>query len=188
MKRVAWTLALCLTAPLAVGCDSGDSSEADSGASSDTDASEDSSGGDNEALGCAAEIEHDTTDGATEDRQMTWGAPCTEDSECVALLGTGGVCLNQAVIYELPQGYCTKTCVLPPDTQYSENDEQCDPNGGVDCIGEAPLLQVCAPQCTDDAQCTRDGYTCRNFPLIAMEGDPTYCLMPDCCEGSCAEE
>ena len=105
-----------------------------------------------------------------------------------SLLGEGGVCLTEAVIYELPQGYCSKTCTLPAGTQYSVDDAQCDPAGGVDCIGQAPLFQVCAPQCTDDAQCTRDGYTCRNFPLIAMEGDPTYCLMPDCCEGSCAEE
>lgn len=206
MKRAAWTLALCLVAPLATGCDSGDDSSGDEGAATDdgsgsadptgdsndgtdSSAADSSGGGDSNdaALGCAADIEHDTTDGATEDRQATWGAPCTEDSECVALLGDGGVCLTEAVIYELPQGYCTKTCTLPAGTQYSVDDAQCDPAGGVDCIGQAPLFQVCAPQCTDDSQCTRDGYTCRNFPLIATEGDPTYCLMPDCCEESCTE-
>lgn len=139
-------------------------------------------------VGCAADIEEDTTDGSTENLQVTWGAPCTEDAECIELLGEGGVCLLEAVLYELPLGYCSKTCTLEGGTMYSIDDPQCDPNGGVDCIGQAPLFMVCAPQCTDDAQCFRSGYTCRNFPLIANEGDPTYCLMPDCCEGTCAEE
>ncbi len=156
---------------------------------SEADASGTDPGSDTSAveLGCAADIEHDTTDGATEPLMDSWGAPCSEDSECVALLGEGGVCLFSAVIYELPGGYCSKNCELPSGVQYSENDPGCDPNGGVDCIGQAPLLQVCAPRCTDDDQCSRDGYTCRNLPMLASEGDPTYCLMPDCCQDTCAE-
>lgn len=209
MKRAAWIVSLCLALPFAAGCPADDSEEGDEGTntnatsntsgSSETDASgsdptgaDGSSGDDSDdssaALGCAANIDNDTTDGATEDVQTTWGAPCTDDSDCVALLGEGGVCLVEAVIFELPQGYCSKECTLPSGEMYSFDDPQCDAAGGVDCIGQAPLFQVCSPQCTDDAQCSRDGYTCRNFPLIAQEGDPTYCLMPDCCEGSCAEE
>lgn len=201
MKR-AWTRLLCLALPLVVGCPADDSEEGDEGAtnsesngtagSSETDdptaadASGTSEGSDDSAaLGCAANIEHDTTDGASDDKQMTWGAPCSEDAECVALLGEGGRCMFEAVIFELPQGYCSKDCTLPSGEMYSLDDPQCDPNGGVDCIGQAPLLQVCAVQCTDDNQCSRGGYTCRNFPLIASEGDPTYCLMPDCCQDSC---
>jgi len=95
------------------------------------------------------------------------------------------VCLGEAVIFELPGGYCSKLCTLPEDTNYSFDDPQCDPTGGVDCIGQAPLFEVCAPQCKQESQCTRDGYICRTFPLISEEGDPTYCLMPDCCQDSC---
>ncbi len=207
MKRVAWIFALSF----ALGCPADDTDENDTGAdsaqsdsqtasgtatsgnatadgSADDSSGEAGDGNDSAAeLGCAANIEADTTDGATEDVMQTWGAPCTDDAQCIELLGEGGVCLTTAVIYELPQGYCSKLCELPPDTQYSDDDPQCDPNGGVDCIGQAPLFQVCAPKCSDDAQCSRDGYTCRRFPLIASEGDPTYCLMPDCCEESCQE-
>ncbi len=208
MKRLPW---FCLlSTALVAGCPADDdpsetgdsSSEASSaaddssgpGGSSDpsdtnvTSATSDTSDDSSALLGCAAEIDEDTTDGAADEIQTTWGAPCTEDSECEALLGDGGVCLFEAVIFELPLGYCSKTCTLPSGSMYSIDDPQCDPDGGVDCIGQAPLFMVCAPQCTDDTQCNRDGYTCRNFPLIASEGDPTYCLMPDCCEGSCAEE
>ncbi len=206
MKRLAW---LCLlSSALVAGCPaddvSGDGSEDDeagtasngptgptgtpTGTEGDSSTAASSDADDSSAeLGCAAQIDGDTTDGATEDLQVTWGAPCSEDSECEALLGEGGVCLFEAVIYELPQGYCSKTCTLPSGSMYSTDDPQCDPNGGVDCIGQAPLFMVCAPQCTDDLQCTRGGYTCRNFPIIANEGDPTYCLMPNCCESSCAE-
>lgn len=200
MKR-AWTRLLCLALPLVVGCPSDDAETGDEGANTnsasngttptsgtetDPTAADGSSTDDSSAaLGCAANIEHDTTDGSSNDLQMTWGAPCSEDAECVALLGDGGRCMFEAVIYELPQGYCTKDCTLPSGEMYSIDDPQCDPNGGVDCIGQAPLLQVCAVQCTDDDQCSRGGYTCRNFPLIAQEGDPTYCLMPDCCEETC---
>ncbi|MCR9161714.1 MAG: hypothetical protein ACE37F_36070 [Nannocystaceae bacterium] len=198
MKRAGWIASLCLALPLAAGCPADDSEEGDegsntSGPSSESDPSSadgSESGGDDSsaALGCAAEVENDTTDGASDDLQLTWGAPCTDDAECIDLLGEGGVCLFEAVIYELPLGYCSKSCELPSGEKYVFDDPACDPNGGIDCIGLAPLFQVCAPQCTDDAQCSRDGYSCRNFPMIAEEGDPTYCLMPDCCEGSCAEE
>ena len=206
MKRAAWIVSLCLALPFAAGCAADDTEEGDEGANTNatsntsgsetetaasdpTSADGSESGGDDSsaALGCAAEVENDTTDGASDDVQTTWGAACSSDAECVELLGEGGICLFEAVIYELPLGYCTKSCELPPGEKYVFDDPVCDPNGGVDCIGLAPLFQTCAPQCTDDAQCGRDGYSCRNFPMIAEEGDPTFCLMPDCCEGNCAD-
>ena len=138
---------------------------------------------DSAALGCAAEIEHDTTDGAMGDLQMTWGAACETDDDCVALLGADAVCLFEAVIYELPLGYCTKPCMLGDGERVLPNDPACDPAGGIDCIGQNLVgFQYCAPPCTDDGQCSRDGYTCRQMPMIAMAEDPSYCLMPDCCD------
>ncbi|MBV1859181.1 MAG: hypothetical protein KUG77_12275 [Nannocystaceae bacterium] len=181
MKCFAWISAVCLALPLAAGCPSDE---------------EDSAGNDGGNSGSNTSPETTTDDeptttaegssgGGGEGLQSTWGAPCTQDSECEALLGTGGVCLNEAVIFELPGGYCSKLCTLPEGSKYSVNDPQCDPAGGIDCIGQAPLFEVCAPPCTEDSQCGRSQYACRNFPLIAEEGDPTYCLMPDCCQESC---
>ncbi|MGH1341360.1 MAG: hypothetical protein ACRBN8_07415 [Nannocystales bacterium] len=189
MKSLAWISAVCLALPLVAGCPSDEddsageetaSSESNTAAStSDTPTTTD------QPATSDPTTMADGSSGGEDDLQVTWGAPCTEDSECVALLGEGGVCLTEAVIFELPGGYCSKTCTLPEGSKYSLNDAQCDPAGGVDCIGQAPLFEVCAPQCTSDSQCSRDQYGCRNFPLIAEEGDPTYCLMPDCCQDSC---
>jgi hypothetical protein len=164
---------------LLLGCPADDVGEegSETGDPPMTDSADDSA-----ALGCAAEIEHDTTDGAPGDLQQMWGAACETDADCVALLGDGAVCLFEAVIYELPLGYCTKPCTLGPDERVIENDPACAPTG-VDCIGNNAVgFEYCAPPCTDDGQCGRDGYTCRLMPMIAMEGDPTYCLMPDCCD------
>ncbi len=200
MKRAAWFASICLALPLAA-CADDDTEQGDEGGNTNatsnasgadtedpTSADGSESGGDDSsaALGCAAEVENDTTDGASEDVQTAWGSACTDDAQCIERLGEGGICLFQAVIYELPLGYCTKSCELPAGEKYVFDDPACDPDGGIDCIGLAPLFQYCAPQCSDDAQCGRDGYSCRNFPMIAEDGDPTYCLMPDCCEDNCA--
>jgi hypothetical protein len=143
-------------------------------------------GGDSNPLGCAAGAVGETTDGAMDPLMETWGAPCGNDNECVMLLGEGAICETEAVIYELPLGYCTKPCTLPDtNTRVVPDDPDCDPDGGVACIGSSPLFQRCALLCTDDAQCNRDGYICRRMPLIAQDTDPKACLMPDCCEGGC---
>lgn len=206
MKCFAWISAVCLALPLAAGCPSDDVSignETTNGESETVNATSTgmptSTGVPTSTTDTPSSTDPTTTaptttsgtsgtTGGTDtggDLQAAWGAPCTEDDECVALLGKGGVCLTEAVIYELPGGYCSKLCTLPDDTKYSFDDPQCDPEGGVDCIGQAPLFEVCAPQCTNESQCGRDGYLCRTFPLISEEGDPTYCLMPDCCQDSC---
>ena len=152
-----------------------------------TTGADEGSGADNPALGCAAEIEHDTTDGSSDNIMQTWGAPCAKDADCVDLLGKGAFCLFEAVVYELPLGYCSKPCQLADGEQIVPDDPTCDPNGGVACIGQAPFLQACAVPCTDDAQCGRAGYTCRLMPIISTATDPTFCLMPDCCEDTCEE-
>ncbi|MBL4686109.1 MAG: hypothetical protein JKY37_16065, partial [Nannocystaceae bacterium] len=99
---LAQSLALLLVAPL-MACPADDS--ADSGA-----ASVDETAG---AEQCPIGDFGMGTDGSTNPLMETWGAPCTTDAECVALVGDGGVCQFKAVIYELPGGYCTKACSLP---------------------------------------------------------------------------
>lgn len=156
----------------------------------DTDAPADTSGsGADPMLACALPEVQDTTDGMTNPLMETWGAACGGDADCVALLGDGAVCLlNAAGVYALPHGYCAKPCVLPDmTTRFVPDDPACDPAGGVACTGQKDVFEYCAPICTDDAQCTRDGYICRQMPLIAQPDDPSLCLMPDCCEDTCEE-
>ncbi len=163
-----------------------DGKETDASASADATATASDDVGE---LGCAADIPHDTTDGASNPVMETWGAPCTSDAECVALIGEGAVCQTMAVIYELPGGYCSKPCSLPDDaTRVVMDDPQCDPAGGVACIGAKGYFESCAVICTDDMQCNRDGYTCQPMPMISQEGDPSFCLMPECCIDTCAED
>jgi hypothetical protein len=138
-------------------------------------------------VGCAAGAVGDTTDGATDPLMGTWGARCSTHADCVALIGDpAAVCDTMAVIYELPGGYCTKPCTLPDlDTQFVLDAPDCDPDGGVACIGSKGTFERCGLVCTDDMQCNRDGYICRQMPLIAFPEDPRMCLMPDCCQDTC---
>lgn len=140
-------------------------------------------------LGCAAGAVGDTTDGASNPLMETWGARCSSNEHCVALLGDpAAICDTVAVVYELPGGYCTKPCTLPDiDTQFVPDAPDCDPGGGVACIGSKNVFERCALTCTDDMQCNRDGYICRQLPLIAQPDDPRMCLMPDCCQDTCEE-
>lgn len=149
----------------------------------------DTSAGTNPAeLGCAFPEVQDTTDGTQTPIMDAWSSACTTDAECVERIGEGAVCLFEAVIYELPGGFCTKPCTLPDTaTRVVLDDPACDPNGGVACVGQNPTFMNCAIICTDDAQCNRDGYVCRQMPLIAEATDPSICLMPDCCQETCEE-
>jgi hypothetical protein len=184
----AIAIAVVVPALLILACPGSDDAAEGSTAAEAEGGSAGSSGGD--ALGCAADVAtmFDTTDGATDPLQGTWGAACSSDADCVALLGAGAVCLDLAVAYELPGGYCTKPCMLPDSTTtFVLDDPMCDPAGGIACIGQsAVMFQYCAPPCTDDQQCDRDGYMCRRMPQISQDGDPSFCLMPDCCGGTCA--
>jgi hypothetical protein len=120
----------------------------------------------------------------------TWGAPCDSNDQCVALLGEGAICDDQAVIFELPGGFCTKPCTVGDDPQDTDitfelDDLDCDPNGGIACVGANGIYSRCAPPCTGDEQCGREGYFCRQMPQIAAGADPTFCLMDECCENDC---
>ncbi len=123
--------------------------------------------------------------------QDTWGSACKTNADCVAVLGEGAVCDFSAVVYELPGGYCTKPCTIGDDPNNSNltfelDDPECDPNGGVHCIGANGFYTRCAVPCSDDSQCGREGYFCRTMPQIGAETDPKVCLMDDCCtDNSC---
>jgi hypothetical protein len=151
----------------------------------------DSGGGDadgdgetgNQANECGTEWAE--KDGTTPSLMEAWGAPCVQDADCVALLGAEAVCIQNILnVYDLPGGYCTRNCDLPNTSVTFELDStQCDPDGGVHCVGVQGNFTACAPPCTSHDQCGREGYGCRLMPTIAAEGDPTFCLMnaTDCC-------
>jgi len=116
----------------------------------------------------------------------TWGSACTTHADCEARLGPGAICESQSVIYELPGNYCTKPCTLPDTTTtIVPNDPVCDPAGGVHCVGQKYIYERCIPPCTENGQCNRYGYLCRQMPSISQPTDPSFCLMPDCCLGEC---
>lgn len=192
IRRAVPLALLALSLPL--GCttdepqDDSSSNNDSSATASNPTADGTASADDSAVLGCAAEIPFDTTNGATDPVMQTWGAACSTDADCVALIGEGAVCDVEAVVYELPGGYCTKPCTLPDDATRAVLDAvDCDPAGGVACIGVKGTFERCGIVCTDDMQCNRGGYECRQMPLISAEGDPSLCLMPDCCQGSCSE-
>lgn len=124
-------------------------------------------------------------DGMTESIMDDWGLPCMSDADCTAALGDTAVCVTDILgVYELPGGYCSKLdCELPDNlTTFVLDAEDCDPNGGIACIGVAGTYTVCAEPCDNSSQCGREGYGCRIMPNIASEGDPTFCLMdPEAC-------
>jgi len=175
-----------------LACSSDDSSDTGNDDASDapTSAPADSSSGadDSAALECAANIPEDAQDGTVPGIMGSWGSPCEADADCVPALGDGALCLKSAVIFELPLGYCSKPCDLPAGSSAPvPDDPACDPAGGVDCLGVDGTFEYCAVPCTENAQCERAGFFCRRMPIISMETDPTYCLMPDCCEDDCSE-
>jgi len=187
LRSAPFALSLVLLACPAEDDDTADDTQAQTtGNSTDPSTGPDTSGGDDSALGCAFPEEIDGSDGMMNPLQTSWGAACSTNADCVALLGDGAECLPTAVVFELPGGYCSKPCVLPDaDTRVVMDDPACDPDGGIACVGGKGTFEYCAPLCTDDAQCERDGYICRQMPIISFPEDPSLCLMPDCCMGTC---
>lgn len=109
-----------------------------------------------------------------------YGAPCTEDADCVALIAPNAVCVKEILgVYTLPGGYCSSPCAMPMDTEitYVKHHPEC--HFGVDCVGLDGYFESCAPTCTDNSQCPRTDYECRRMPTISVEGDPMYCLMTE---------
>ena len=149
-----------------------------------------SGGGNAESTGTAGGEACWPDDGVEPDpefsRMGTWGAPCETDAQCVELIGEGAICMEDAVIYEMPGGYCSKPCSLPDDvTTFVLDAPDCDPAGGVLCVGADGFFERCVLECTAAEHCDRDGYFCRLMPLIGAEGDPRICMMDDCCEDDC---
>jgi len=124
-------------------------------------------------------------DGTTPSIMDEWGAPCMQDSDCTPILGDGAVCVTNILgVYDLPGGFCSKYCELPDTmTTFIHDAEDCDPAGGITCVGAKDLFSACLPPCESSDQCGREGYGCRAMPTLASEGDPTFCLMSteDCC-------
>jgi hypothetical protein len=176
----AWPLAL-LVSSLLSACPVEDGEDGNSSANATAD--------DAAALGCAAEIPFDTTAGASNPIMQTWGAACTSHADCVALIGDpDAICDTTAVVFELPGGYCTKACTLPDlETRSVPDAPDCAAEGGVTCLGVKGTFERCGIPCTDDMQCNRGGYECRQMPLISQPEDPSFCLMPDCCQDTCEE-
>ena len=185
MNRVFRLLA-CVPLVLTLACDGG-GSEAEESAEATGDGDGDGS------QPCGTEWAEKTDPSVASVMDM-WGAPCTEDSECVGILGEGGVCVTNILgVYDLPGGFCSKYCELPDtNTTFVHDAADCDPNGGVTCVGAKDLFTACIIPCESSDQCGREGYGCRTMPTLASEGDPTFCLMSpaDCCttsSGECAE-
>jgi len=176
MKRFA-VLTLCLSA---LACDSSDDG---------TDEAADTAA---ETTGPACGEEFVEKDGTTPTIMATWGSPCMADADCVPGLGDGATCINNILgVYDLPGGYCTRECTVgSTDITFVLDSPDCDPNGGVACVGIDGAFTACAPVCSSDSQCGRDGYACTIMPNIGAEGDPTFCLMnaESCCStpGTCS--
>ena len=119
-----------------------------------------------------------------------FGAPCSADADCVPILGEDAFCvLNILGVFDFPGGFCTTPCDVPDGETFVVDSEQCRAGGGVDCVGIQGSFTACTIPCSEHSECGRQGYGCVIMPLIASEGDPTYCLMNQeaCCTdpGSC---
>lgn len=135
-------------------------------------------GPDTDATATAASTT-DATTGGDAGLMGKYGAPCMTDADCVPLLGAGGKCLKDILgVYNLPGGYCSTDCDFPDQMQtYIPMAADCEL--GADCIGLMGYFEGCTFPCTDDSQCPRAGYECRQMPEISNIGDPTYCLMTE---------
>lgn len=123
-----------------------------------------------------------------------YGAPCNSDADCFEVLGDGSICVDNILgVYDLPGGFCSRPCDLENTmTSFEHDSAQCDPNGGITCVGAQGLFTACIEECTTDAECGREGYGCRRMPTLAGPDDPKFCLMNtvDCCttdSGECGD-
>ncbi len=108
-----------------------------------------------------------------------YGAPCATDADCQKLLGADGVCLKDILgVYALPGGYCSILCQLPDQqTTYLLDAPGCTMMA--DCVGLMGYFEGCAHVCTDNSQCPREEYECRQMPQISNPDDPKFCLMTE---------
>lgn len=118
----------------------------------------------------------------TEDISTHWGSACSTDADC-AHIEDGECFLDTIDVYEIPGGVCSKRCDLPDSgTTVVLDDLNCDPDGGVACMGAKGVFSACLPPCTSNSQCGRAGFGCIRMPVISAAGDASFCLMnPDAC-------
>ncbi len=155
----------------------------DSSADDTTSSGSGSEGDDGSGLACEDEWIEDKMVDPAMDIQDVWGTPCESDADC-AQLGENGECFTDVLgVYSLPGGACSIRCTLPDaGTTVVEDAEECDPNGGIACMGAKDIFSACLPPCTSDSQCSREGYGCIRMPTISAEGDASFCLMnPNAC-------
>ncbi len=163
----------------------GDDGGSEDSSSTSADSSESSEGESGDTGPSACEMDFVTKDNpSAEDAMTDFGTPCSTDADCSAL-GTGATCYTDVLgVFELPGGYCSKPCALPDtNTTFINDAEDCDPNGGVSCVGAAGVFTACARPCSEDSNCSREGYGCVRMPVISGPDDQTFCLMneAECC-------
>lgn len=135
--------------------------------------------------GTAEAGDTDETTAASGDNLMTnYGAPCKVDADCKGVLDDSAVCvLNILGVYDLPGGYCSTNCMMPADMMTTSVSMAPDCLLGADCVGLDGFFEACSFPCTDDSQCQRADYECRQLPQIAAADDPKYCLMTEESQG-----
>lgn len=179
MRRPLLFASLLLAFPACGGDSTSTTEDATAGTTDPTTGSGSETGGTDTSGGCpSGELMAKSGDNKME----LYGAPCSTDDDCVAILGAGGVCQKDIVsMYLAPGGYCSKECNGGEMDPYVTDAPDCDPNGGVTCIGVNGIFTACAVECQSDEECHRDGYICRVMPVIGADGDAKFCLMPDIC-------
>jgi len=127
-------------------------------------------------------VEKPDLDTAT-DVMTEWGSPCETAADC-SHLGADAECFLETIgVFELPGGVCSKRCTLPDSgTTVVLDADECDPAGGVACVGAKDIFSACMPPCSSDSECGREAYGCIRMPVISAPSDSTFCLMdPDAC-------
>ena len=120
-----------------------------------------------------------TTETVDEGLMGKYGHACESAADCKPFLGETGVCQKEILgVYNLPGGYCTTYCHLP-DPQTTSMKPPNDCTMASDCVGLMGFFEAFAYECTDNAQCPREGYECRQMPMISNPDDPKYCLMTE---------
>lgn len=154
----------------------------DTGSETDTSAGSESSesdSGDTDFPNCP---DGSVAPGSGENLMEKYGRPCEADSDCDDL-GEDAKCVKTILeVAHAPAGYCSRDCDLPDgNTKY--DDASCGEDG-LTCLGVMGFFEACAPPCTSDDQCHREGYECRLLPVVGAENEPTFCLMVDECVAS----
>jgi hypothetical protein len=185
MKRFAQLSLIPALSLFVLACpaaDDGDDEVADENGTEDE--TDDGTADETETGAVACGEEYVEKDDTTPSIMETWGAACMVDADCEAGLGAGAKCVTNILgVFDLPMGYCSRECeVGSTDVTFVLDSPDCDPNGGVACVGIDGQFTACALPCTNDSECGREGYACQIMPLIGAEGDQTFCLMnPTAC-------